>query len=76
MVRFCIEAADDRRVTNDTAKGTSLTKNPGLCYVWDSYEKAEQHRVAYQVILGTKLAVAVSPPFSCRSVASSSDIVQ
>jgi hypothetical protein len=63
MVRFCLEAADDRRVTNDTAKGTSLTKNPGLCYVWDSYEKAEQHRVAYQVIFGYK---------ACRRCESSS----
>lgn len=64
MARFSLEAADGRRVTNDTVAGTSLTSNPGLCYVWDSYERAEQQRVAYEVTLGTKLAVTVSPAFS------------
>jgi hypothetical protein len=64
MARFSLEAADGSRVANETAKGASLTLNPGLCYVWDVYEKAEQQRVVYEVILGTKLAVVDSPPFS------------
>lgn len=64
MARFSLEAADGRRVMNDTRTGASLTSNPGLCYVWDSQEKAELQRVAYEVILGTKLTVVASPSFS------------
>jgi hypothetical protein len=64
MARFSLKAADGRRVTNDMLTGASLTSNPGLCYVWDSYEKAEQQRVAYEVILGAKLTVVPSPSFS------------
>lgn len=64
MARFSLEAEDGRRVTNDTAAGVSLTPNPGLCYVWDLYEQAEQQRVVYEVILGRKLTVVASPPFS------------
>ena len=64
MARFSLEAADGRRVTNDTVKGASLTANPGVCYVWDTYEKAEQQRVVYEVILGAKLVVVESPRFS------------
>lgn len=64
MARFSLEAADGRRVTNDTARGAALTANPGLCYVWETNEKAEQQRAAYEAILGTKLAVVESPPFS------------
>ena len=64
MARFSLEAADGRRVTNDTAKGVALTANPGLCYVWDTYEKAEQQRFAYEAVLGTRLAVVASPAFS------------
>lgn len=64
MARFSLEAADGRRVTNDTATGAALTANPGLCYVWDSREKAEQQRTAYEAVLGTKLTVVTSPPFS------------
>jgi hypothetical protein len=64
MARFSLEATDGRRVTNDTRTGAALTSNPGLCYVWDSFENAEQQRVAYEVILGTKLAVVASPSFS------------
>jgi len=64
MARFSLEAADGRRVTNDTVKGAALTANPGLCYVWDAYDKAEQQRIMYEAILGTRLAVVVSPPFS------------
>ena len=67
MAGFSLEAADGRRVTNDTAKGVSLTLNPGLCYVWDLYEKAEQQRHVYEVILGTKLAVTESPSYSLKS---------
>lgn len=64
MARFSLEAADGRKVTNDTRTGVSLTSNPGLCYVWDSFEKAEQQRVVYEVTLGTRLAVVLSPSFS------------
>jgi hypothetical protein len=64
MDRFSLEAADGRRVANDTVTGVTLTPNPGLCYVWDLYEKADQERLVYEVMLGTKLAVVTSPPFS------------
>jgi len=64
MARFSLEALDGRRVTNDTAKGVSLTSNPALCYVWDWHGKAEEQRVVYEVILGTKLAVVESPSFA------------
>lgn len=64
MARFSLEAADGRRVTNDTVKGASLTANPGICYVWDSHESAEQQRAVYEIILGTKLTVVASPTFS------------
>lgn len=63
MTGFSLEAADGRRVTNDSVKGASLTLNPGLCYVWDSYEKADHQRLVYEVILGTKLAVTASPSY-------------
>ena len=66
MAWFSLEAADGRRVTNDTAMGAALTANPGLCYVWDTHEDAEQQRTAYEAILGTKLTVAASPPFFLR----------
>jgi hypothetical protein len=66
MARFSLEAADGRKVTNDTRMGASLTSHPGLCYVWDSYEKAEGQRAAYEITLGTKLAVVVSPSFSLQ----------
>jgi len=64
MNRFSLEAADGRKVTNDTHAGVSLTSNAGLCYVWDSFDKAEQQRIVYEVTLGTKLAVVPSPSFS------------
>lgn len=63
MARFSLEAADGRRVTNDTTTGVRLTAHPGLCYVWDVYEKAESQRQVYEVVLGTELAVVESPPF-------------
>jgi hypothetical protein len=64
MGRFSLEAADGRRVTNDKRAGASLTSNPALCYIWDSHDKAEGQRVAYEAVLGAKLAVVPSPPFS------------
>jgi len=72
MARFSLEAPDGRRVTNDTVAGASLTLNSGLCYVWDSYDKAEHQRVTYEVILGTRLVVVVSPSFSLSGVANTS----
>ena len=64
MGRFSLEAADGRIVVTDTVSDAALTSNPGLCYVWELYEQAEHVRVAYEVILGTKLAVVNSPSFS------------
>lgn len=59
MTRFSLEAPDGRRVTSDTVAGASLTSNSRICYVWDSYNKAERQRAGCEVILGTRL-VAVN----------------
>lgn len=57
--RYVIRAADGRLVTNDTQHGASLTKNPALCYVWESQETAERERIVYQAILGTPLFIEI-----------------
>lgn len=61
---FVLRASDGRLVTNDTHQGASLTKNPALGYAWDTFEKAEFEREAYQAILGTKLCVEEQGPTS------------
>lgn len=59
---YVLRACDGRWVTNDTQNGASLTKIPGLCYVWESKERAEIERTVYQAILGTTLSVEVLVP--------------
>jgi hypothetical protein len=61
---YILKAADGRMVTNDTQRGASLTKNPGLCYVWDSKEVADRELTAYQAILGSALTVQIHVPSS------------
>lgn len=62
--RYVLKAADGRLVTNDTRSGAALTKNPALCYVWDSMEKAERERTVYQAILGATLTIETHVPTS------------
>jgi hypothetical protein len=56
---YVLRAADGRMVTNDTQQGASLTKNPALCYVWESKETAERELIVYQAILGTALTLEI-----------------
>lgn len=59
---YVLKAGDGRMVTNDTQTGAALTKNPALCYVWESNERAELERTVYQAILGTPLTVEIHVP--------------
>ncbi len=54
---YVLQASDGRFVTNDLCSGVALTANAGLAYVWDSEDRAESQRVAYQAILGHALSV-------------------
>jgi hypothetical protein len=60
--RYVLRSSDGRLITNDTQNGASLTKNPALCYLWESIEKAELERTVYQAILGTALSVEIHVP--------------
>lgn len=62
--RVVLIAPDGRMVTNDTVRGASLTRNKGICYVWDSPARAERERAAYELILGTKLTVSQIDSYS------------
>lgn len=61
---YVLRAADGRLVTNDTQSGAALTKNPALCYVWQSWETAERERTVYQAILGAALSIETHVPTS------------
>lgn len=55
--RYVIKDTDGRMVTYDSKYGASLTRSSILCFVWESREKAEFERSAYEAILGVPLSV-------------------
>lgn len=56
-IRYVLQAADGRTVTNDTRTGVALTMNDALSYVWTDPVEADKQRQVYEVLLGRVLSV-------------------